>query len=91
MTTTTGVQRRTRKPALTMTAYGETKTVWAWGNDPRCFISAQALLFRVKNFAREMTSIDAEAALCFPRWLWMQYRTYGYIEPAHLEALADYE
>lgn len=89
MTAMTEVQRRTRKPALTMTAHGETKSVWAWGKDPRCFISAQALLFRVQNFAKKMTPADAEAALCFPRRMWLQYRTYGYIDPTHLEALSD--
>lgn len=80
-------QRGAHREALTITAYGETQTVWAWGNDPRCKVSGAALMYRVKNFPKAMTPADAEAALCFPRKLWSFYRKYGHIQEEHLEQL----
>lgn len=91
MTTTTRAQRRARPLPLTMTAYGVTKTIGEWGKDPRCFISSQALRFRVTLFEGTMDTSDAEAALCFPRRMWTYYNANGCIETSHLEALTETE
>lgn len=72
-----------------MTAHGETKSLWAWGHDQRCFIRPEAFYARVTDFPRQMSEIDVEAALCLTRKLWHFYRRYGYLDPELLNAELD--
>lgn len=70
-----------------LTAFGETKSVWQWGKDWRCFVSDQALYQRMNNFPRPVTEADVEAAMCFTRSLWRHYRYHGSVPQEMIDEL----
>lgn len=69
----------------TLAAHGETKTVYQWAADPRCFLSKQGFVNRVNQLGPEPTETDIEAALCFTQRLWRHYYRHGFVSAQLLD------
>lgn len=68
-----------------VTAFGETKSIWRWSLDERCFLSSAGLAHRIEHFPRELTERDVEAALCLPTRLWRHYCAHGEVPQTMLD------
>jgi hypothetical protein len=75
--------------ARRVAAFGESKSIWQWSLDKRCFLSSAGLAHRIEDFPRELTEEDVEAAMCLPPRMWRYYREHGAVPQEMLDELDD--
>lgn len=63
-----------------VTAHGQTMSVTEWGKQDECFVTSQALFYRLRSLHTDHPTVEqVEAALCFTQRMWIYYRRHGYI------------